>query len=86
MRTTLDLPDGLLEDVRRNGGFPTKRAAVLAALEEYLRGRRREHLVATLGTHRISLTHEDLAEMRGGYRSPALDAALAAGACASEGA
>ena len=34
MRTHIDLDEGLLEEVIALGAFPTKRAAVMAALEE----------------------------------------------------
>jgi hypothetical protein len=40
MRITVDIPDGLLERVMELGGYPTKRAAAIAALEECIRTRR----------------------------------------------
>jgi Arc/MetJ family transcription regulator len=39
--TNLALDDRLIEKVRRAGGHKTKKAAVTAALEEYLRHRQR---------------------------------------------
>jgi Arc/MetJ family transcription regulator len=44
MRTTLDLPDDLLEEARRAANLPTKREAVIAGLEELIRRSRREAL------------------------------------------
>ena len=46
MRVTVDIPDGLLEQVMELGGYPTKRAAAIAALEECIR-RRRERPAAS---------------------------------------
>ncbi|MBM3497565.1 MAG: type II toxin-antitoxin system VapB family antitoxin [Armatimonadetes bacterium] len=37
MRITVDIPDGLLEQAMALGGFGTKRAAAIAALEECIR-------------------------------------------------
>jgi len=37
MATNLDLDDNLIEEVRQLGGHRTKKAAVTAALEAYLR-------------------------------------------------
>ena len=48
MRITVDIPDGLLERVMELGGYPTKRAAAVAALEECIR-RRREPQAASEG-------------------------------------
>jgi Arc/MetJ family transcription regulator len=44
MRTTLDLPEDLLEKARRASNLPTKRETVLAGLEELIRKSRRERL------------------------------------------
>jgi Arc/MetJ family transcription regulator len=44
MRTTLDLPEDLLENARRASNLPTKRETVLAGLEELIRKSRRERL------------------------------------------
>ena len=76
MRTTLDLPEKLVEDAQRLGYTRTKREAVVAALEEFVRAKRRAELIATLGTMRINLTHEDLRAMREGDEPPVPDAPL----------
>lgn len=61
MRTTLDLPDDLLEEARRAANLPTKREAVIAGLEELIRRARREELRRLAG--RIDLA-VDVAESR----------------------
>jgi hypothetical protein len=44
MRTTLDIPDELLEEARRLSHARSKREAVLAGLEELIKKGRREEL------------------------------------------
>lgn len=58
MRTTLDLPDDLLDEARRAANLPSKRAAVVAGLEELIRRSRREALRGLAGKLevRIDLT------------------------------
>jgi hypothetical protein len=48
--TNLALDDELIEEVRRLGGHRTKRAAVTAALEEYVQKRQRESVIELFGT------------------------------------
>ena len=50
MRTTIDLPDGLIEDVARLTGTRKKKDALRIALEEYVRNKRIEALLALPGT------------------------------------
>ena len=64
MRTTVDLPDGLLDEAQRRCDFPTKREAVVAALEEMINKARREEFVRRLGTFDYDFTLEDLKKMR----------------------
>ena len=49
MRTHLDLDDALLEEVITLGAFPTKRAAVMTALEELAKRFKRRELAAMRG-------------------------------------
>ena len=49
MRTRLDLDESLLDEVITLGAFPTKRAAVMAALEELAKRFKRRELVAMRG-------------------------------------
>ena len=58
MRTTGDLPDGLMEDVARLTGARKKKDALRIALEEYVRRVRIEALLALPGTIDI----EDVSE------------------------
>jgi len=50
MATNLDLDDGLIDEARRIGKHRTKKAAVTAALEEYVRKRKPLRLLKHLGT------------------------------------
>jgi Arc/MetJ family transcription regulator len=49
MRTTLDLPDGLVEEARTALGFKSKTDTVVVALRQLLRHRRLDELKALLG-------------------------------------
>lgn len=44
MRTTIDLPDDLLEEARRRSNLRTKRETVVAGLQELVRKANRESL------------------------------------------
>ena len=60
MRTTIDLPGGLLEDVARLTGAKKKKYALRIALEEYVRSKRIEALLAAPGTIDIEDVSEEL--------------------------
>ena len=49
MATNLALDDKLIEEAVRAGGHKTKRAAVTAALTEYVRSRRRRQILRWKG-------------------------------------
>lgn len=49
MRTTLDLPDGLVEAAREELGFTSKTDTVVLALRELIRRRRLDELKGLLG-------------------------------------
>lgn len=49
MRTTLDIPEDLLEEARRASGLSTRREAVIAGLRELIRKSHREDLRALAG-------------------------------------
>jgi len=49
MRTTLNLPDALVDEARRLLGFTSKTDTVVLALTELVRRRRLEELQALLG-------------------------------------
>jgi len=61
MRTTLDLPDELLEEARRAANLATKRETVIAGLEELIRRARREELRRLAGGIALAV---DVAESR----------------------
>ncbi len=50
MRTTLDIPEALLDQVQAIAGAPTRREAVIIALDDYLRRQRLQRVLAAAGT------------------------------------
>ncbi len=50
MPTNLALDDNLIEEARRTGGHKTKKAAVTAALDEYIKRRKQLRLLELFGT------------------------------------
>lgn len=61
MKTTIDIPDGALRDAIRFAGAKTKREAVLACIDEFIRRHRMAELVKILGTFGKDFpSHEDL--------------------------
>lgn len=50
MATNLDLDDELLEEAQSLGGHKTKKAAVSAALDEYVKRRKQGRIVEIFGT------------------------------------
>jgi Arc/MetJ family transcription regulator len=71
MRTHVELDDTLLEQVIRLGGFPTKKAAINAALAELSRALKRRQLLALRGKIRWQ---GDLDQLRAPRISEAADA------------
>lgn len=50
MATNLALDDRLIEEARRSGGHKTKKEAVNAALDEYVRRRKQVRILDAFGT------------------------------------
>ncbi|MBI4199158.1 MAG: type II toxin-antitoxin system VapB family antitoxin [Chloroflexi bacterium] len=70
MRATFDIPDDLIQDVVEITGARTKKDALRIALEEYVRSKRIEALLALPGTIDIEdvsgeMERLELEEMRG---------------------
>ena len=65
MRTTLDLPEGILEEARRAANLHTKRETVIAGLEELIRKSKREGLRGLAGQIRLDVDVPGSRERRG---------------------
>ncbi len=50
MRTTVDLPEELLDEVQRTAGTSTRREALILALEDYIRRRRMRRVALAAGS------------------------------------
>lgn len=68
MPTNLAIDDQLIEDARRVGKHKTKKAAVTAALREYVQRRRQLEITELFGTIDYDATYDYKAE-RGRKRS-----------------
>jgi len=55
MRTTLDLPESLVEEARRLLGFKSMADTVVVSLQELVRSRRVDQLKAMLGSMKLEL-------------------------------
>lgn len=64
VRTTVDLPDGMLDKACKLLGTKTKREAIERALEDAMRAARADEIRAKLGTYRIDMTREDILRLR----------------------
>jgi Arc/MetJ family transcription regulator len=60
MRTTMDLPLDVLDQVQACSGAATRREAVILALTDYLRRRRREAVLSAAGTLDLDLDAADI--------------------------
>lgn len=65
MKTTIDIPDGTMEQAMKFTGAKTKREAVVTAVERFNRLKRLERLNARVrGQFRDFMTQSDLKAMR----------------------
>lgn len=65
MRTTIDLNDDLLKEVMRKSGAKSKKSAIVTAMKDYLKLKRREELKNLVGRYdEFRLDHKDLKKMR----------------------
>lgn len=64
MKTTVDIPDKVLEEVIRHTRARTKRDAVVTAISEFNRHKRLEKLADQLGTFDSVMSLEELLRLR----------------------
>jgi hypothetical protein len=64
MPTNLALDDKLIEEARKVGGHKTKKAAVTAALDEYIRRRKQLDIVRLFGTINFDPAYDYKAERK----------------------
>jgi len=62
MATNLAIDDRLIEEARQVGGHKTKKEAVTAALNEYIRRRRQMEIISLFGTIDWDPTYDYKAE------------------------
>lgn len=60
MKTTVNIPDDVLEDAMRFTRARTKREAIVAAMEDYNRRRRMAELTRYSGSSTTLLTNEEI--------------------------
>ena len=63
-RTTVDIDDELLREAKQATGETTTKGTIKIALEQVVMARRTQELLALKGSGIVSLTTEDLEEMR----------------------
>jgi Arc/MetJ family transcription regulator len=64
MKTTLDIPEGLFEEAIRHSKARTKRAAVILAMEEFVRRAEMKSLADSLGDSETFMSPQELMELR----------------------
>jgi len=64
MKTTVDIPEDVLQEAMRHADAKTKKEAVVIAIEEYNRRRRLARLAGELGTFDGFLRREELLALR----------------------
>ncbi len=64
MKTTIDIPDEVLEEAILHTEAHTKRDAVVTAMVDFNRRKRLEKLAAELGTFEHVVTREELLRLR----------------------
>ena len=62
MATNLALDDKLIEEAQRSGNHKTKKEAVTAALEEYVRRRKQLRILGAFGTFEFDPAYDYKAE------------------------
>ena len=70
MATNLALDDSLIEEARRAGKHKTKKEAVTAALDEYVRRRKQVRILEAFGGFEFDPRYDYKAERRGRRKRP----------------
>ena len=71
MKTTVDIPENLLDEAMRRAGTSDPNQAIIEALKAYTRTHNQRDLIKYLGTFKDFMTHKELMDMRlerGKYR------------------
>jgi Arc/MetJ family transcription regulator len=76
MKTTVDIPEQVLEDAMRYTRAKTKREAIVSAMQDYIRRKRMSELVRYSGSSDTLLTNDEIEalEQRRSRRSSKTDA------------
>ncbi|MBI1819410.1 MAG: type II toxin-antitoxin system VapB family antitoxin [Nitrospirae bacterium] len=65
MRTTIDINDKLIDEVIKASGAKSKKGAVVIALQEYIKAKKREELKNLIGSYdEFGLSLKDLEKIR----------------------
>ena len=65
MRTTIDINEELIDDVMKKAGVRTKKAAIVIALQDYLRHKKVDELKGLIGNYdAFNINLNDLKKMR----------------------
>jgi hypothetical protein len=64
MKTTVDIPEQMLQEAMSHAKSSTKRDAVIAALEDFNRRHRQAEMVKYLGTFKDFITPQELTRAR----------------------
>ena len=67
MKTTIDIPENMLQELMKYTEAGTKREAVIAAISEYNRRKSMAQLTDMLGTFVNFMDKDDLNKMRGNH-------------------
>lgn len=66
MKTTIDIPDRIMEEAASYANVKTKREVILAALEEYNHKRRVENVMKMFGTFKTMMTNDEIEALEEG--------------------
>ncbi len=66
MKTTLDIPVELLNDVQKYSSHNTRKDAVITALSEYVERKKMAELVQLKGSMKTLISQQELTELRKG--------------------